>query len=350
MKKTGELLKEIREKKGLSLNEISLALKISPKVLKAIEEADPANLPAKTFLRGFVQSYANYLKTNSDEIMNTFYEEVGSTRPKPLIRETVVNENETSVNVDSQSNSAEANTASAQIQTRAQVQKSNTTDKEHLAPINEKSNTKSIIIAVVGAILLCFILFTKKMIDKYSKEAQVDNNIQVSQPIDTETPKASDAEVAAATTAASTPAPTASPSISPVPSPSLITSLTQNKSVAPSPIPSPIGTSQSNATAAATPVTTATAAPAPTPSPKPEEEKNKSVELIIEALDTVDIEYASNNGKKSSLKLSAEQVHTFKSKNGLKVTISNGGAVNLILNGRDQGIPGDLGKPITLSY
>jgi cytoskeleton protein RodZ len=76
----------------------------------------------------------------------------------------------------------------------------------------------------------------------------------------------------------------------------------------------------------------------------------KSIELIIEALDNVEIEYSSNNGKKSSLKLAAEQVHTFKSKNGLKLSISNGGAVNLILNGRDLGIPGNLGKSINLSY
>lgn len=344
MKKTGELLKEIREKKGLSLNEISLALKISPKVLKAIEEADPANLPAKTFLRGFVQSYANYLKTNSDEIMNTFYEEVGSTRPKPLIRETLND----SDNINSNEIKTDAEAAiQTPIQTRSQVQQSNTTDKTHLAPINEKNNTKSIIIAVIGAILLCFILFTKKMIDKYSKEAQVDNNVQVSQPIENETPKTQEEQsttVALGNAATPTPSPSSSPT--PSPTPSLIASLTQNKSVAPTPVPSPVSTTQSTATTTSTPAPI----PTPSPSPKPEEEKSKSVELIIEALDTVDIEYASNNGKKSSLKLSSEQVHTFKSKNGLKVTISNGGAVNLILNGRDQGIPGDLGKPITLSY
>ncbi len=54
MKKTGEILEKAREEKGLSLHEIGLSLKISSKVLKAIEEGDEAHLPAKTFLRGFL--------------------------------------------------------------------------------------------------------------------------------------------------------------------------------------------------------------------------------------------------------------------------------------------------------
>ena len=86
MKKTGELLKKARESKGLSLHEIGLSLKINSKVLKAIEDDDQKNLPAKTFLRGFVQSYAHYLKLNMDEVMALFAEEMGSTRPAPNIK------------------------------------------------------------------------------------------------------------------------------------------------------------------------------------------------------------------------------------------------------------------------
>jgi cytoskeleton protein RodZ len=73
MKKTGEILRKAREEKGLSLNEIGLSLKISSKVLKAIEEGNERQLPAKTFLRGFVQSYANYLHLDTDKILEIFY-------------------------------------------------------------------------------------------------------------------------------------------------------------------------------------------------------------------------------------------------------------------------------------
>src|SRR6185312_15354404 len=55
MRKIGEILKSEREKKDLSLHEIGMSLKINPKILKAIEESDEKNLPAKTFLRGFIR-------------------------------------------------------------------------------------------------------------------------------------------------------------------------------------------------------------------------------------------------------------------------------------------------------
>ncbi len=74
------------------------------------------------------------------------------------------------------------------------------------------------------------------------------------------------------------------------------------------------------------------------------------MELIVEALDAVEIEYSAPNGKVQKIRLSPEQVHTFKSRSGLSIQFSNGGAVNLILNGKDLGIPGDLGKSIKLSY
>lgn len=74
------------------------------------------------------------------------------------------------------------------------------------------------------------------------------------------------------------------------------------------------------------------------------------MELIVEALDSVEIEYSSQTGKSQKIRLSAEQVHTFKSRSGLKISFSNGGAVNLIVNGKEVGIPGDLGKSINLSY
>jgi cytoskeleton protein RodZ len=48
--------------------------------------------------------------------------------------------------------------------------------------------------------------------------------------------------------------------------------------------------------------------------------------------------------------LVADQVHTFKNKSGLKLNISNGGAVNVILNGKDLGVPGEIKKPLKLTY
>nr|WP_295902369.1 helix-turn-helix domain-containing protein [uncultured Bdellovibrio sp.] len=385
MKKTGEILKKAREEKGLSLHEIGLSLKINSKVLKAIEEGDDAHLPAKTFLRGFVQSYANFLHLDSEKVLEVFYEEMGSTRPKPYIRphdgeKAEVKEEAAATTATSTQASTSASTATPAAKTETSeatvtpIRKATPppSSSDGMQSLRENKSSKTIIIAVIGVVLVGLILFTKKMIDKYSKEAEVPSNevaqtIEGATPVTEETPtlvenettdkKEATSPLGNLTTAptpsapASLPSPTptptkpmtaATPVATPTPSPTPVTkpSPTPTPVASPSPSPSP--------TPSATPV--ASPSPTPTPKPTPKEEANKPVELIVEALDTVEIEYASPTGKPQKIKLSAEQVHTFKSKSGLKINFSNGGAVNLILNGKEVGIPGDLGKPIKLSY
>jgi cytoskeleton protein RodZ len=70
----------------------------------------------------------------------------------------------------------------------------------------------------------------------------------------------------------------------------------------------------------------------------------------VEALENVEISYSTAGGTPQKVKLNGEQTHTFRSQSGLKLNISNGAAVNIILNGRDLGKPGDAGKPISLTY
>ncbi len=386
MKKTGEILKKAREEKGLSLNEVGLSLKISSKVLKAIEDGDEKNLPAKTFLRGFVKSYASYLRLDADKVLETFYEEYGSTRPQPYIRPTnepikeVLHETKPSTTeeaaekvpakpVEKPVEKVEKPTPEATVTPIRSVQSTPsapTTKAEPYSPLQEKKNTKTIVICVIGALLVGLILFTKKMIDKYTKEAEVPV-AQVEQTMEGATPVATAAPVESMTPeptpqasplsdltkkpTATVPATMATPKATPV-----TTNTTEKVNPAATPL---VSATPAKATPAPTPaqspaaavVANPTASPTPTPSPSPkQEEKNKPVELIVEALDSVEIEYSAPNGKPQKIKLSAEQVHTFKSRSGLKISFSNGGAVNLILNGKEVGIPGDLGKPIKLSY
>jgi cytoskeleton protein RodZ len=86
MSNIGELLKRTREEQGLSIHEVSLALKINSKILQAIEDGDKNHLPAKTFLRGFVRSYASYLHLDQKSTMDAFSNEYGSTLPKSNAR------------------------------------------------------------------------------------------------------------------------------------------------------------------------------------------------------------------------------------------------------------------------
>lgn len=396
MKQTGEKLKSARLSKGLSLHEISLAIKVSSKILQGIEEGDLEHLPAKTFLRGFVQSYANYLKLDTDDILKTFYEEMGSTKPKEQ---------------------SESSAASNVLNT-----KSESSDKAPGLSI-PTVKFKSIMTVVTVLVLIISIVSIKKIIDKYQKETALDSSL-VEAVKTTEEPKSeAGANVETQATPGSTataplsqdainssantvnsvvnsssakPAPTTqtgsvSSATQPVPAvqstplanPSVTTPTTQsptgNVQTPPSkPVAKPQTTTTNALTVSSTTNVTSNNAPSqatvatkketsvePMPTPASANAPNtgasttnatikpdvkKQIELIIEALDKVDIEYTSNSGKAGKISLSTDQVHTFKGSNGLKLKISNGGAVNIILNGKEVGIPGDLGKPISLSY
>lgn len=162
MKKTGEALKD-REDKGLSLHEIGLSLKINSKILKAIEDGDMENLPAKTFLRGFVQSYAHYLRLDSEEILNLFTEEMGSTRPSPLIK------------------SLEPLGAPGMDQNILDEPPSVNIEKpKFFPPIEFKIKT-----FIYGFVILCLVglIFTvKKVVDRYQREAIVES-VTVESPL-----------------------------------------------------------------------------------------------------------------------------------------------------------------------
>lgn len=85
MKITGELLKSERVSKGLSIQEVAQTLKLSRKIITEIEAGNAEALPAKTFVRGFVKSYAQLLKLDTDVVLRQFQEEMGSTTPLPKV-------------------------------------------------------------------------------------------------------------------------------------------------------------------------------------------------------------------------------------------------------------------------
>lgn len=383
MKKTGAILKKAREEKGLSLHEIGLSLKINSKILRAIEEGDEENLPAKTFLRGFVQSYSNYLHIDTQMVLISFYEEMGSTTPQPFIRESEKKEEAAQeASTPSSTESTVMPEAKAEAPARLEDSKpdadvismkpeptSTSTSTQKVEPLRALSDNrfkKSLGWLALAIILVVSIGFTKRMIDKYSKEAEVPS-AEVAQTMEGATPvisEATDVEDAVEDILEdpdTNPSPTQNTT-----EPDSTASIAADKLTTPS---TPTKTTQE------IPVKTEEAknedvkvvkekvekkeevkneppkeeAKAPVDNKK-DEVTQKPVELIVEALDAVEIEYASASGKMQKIKLTSEQVHTFKSKSGLKINFSNGGAVNLILNGNDIGIPGDLGKPIKLAY
>ena len=67
----GATLRAEREKKGLSLDDVSNALKIPARTIRVLEEGDRENFPHIAYAKGFLRSYGNYLGIPQEEMLQT---------------------------------------------------------------------------------------------------------------------------------------------------------------------------------------------------------------------------------------------------------------------------------------
>ncbi len=78
---SGEVLRAAREKRKLTLEDVSAAIHVRAAQLRAIEEGNIDALPGMTYAVGFVKSYASYLKLNPIDLGNKFKAEHGALKP-----------------------------------------------------------------------------------------------------------------------------------------------------------------------------------------------------------------------------------------------------------------------------
>jgi hypothetical protein len=69
---TGDLLREVREAWGLTLEAVAKRTRIMGSQLTAIEREEFAALPARVYTRGFVMSYARELGLDADHVWRCF--------------------------------------------------------------------------------------------------------------------------------------------------------------------------------------------------------------------------------------------------------------------------------------
>src|ERR1700752_1228432 len=68
----GAKFRQAREKKELTLDQVSNVTKISSRMLKAIEEEHFDQLPGGVFNKGFIRAYAKHLGLNDEEAVNDY--------------------------------------------------------------------------------------------------------------------------------------------------------------------------------------------------------------------------------------------------------------------------------------
>jgi cytoskeletal protein RodZ len=74
----GSRLKEAREVKGISLDELQKVTKIQKRYLIGIEEGNYSIMPGKFYIRAFIKQYAEAVDLNPEEIFDLYKEDVPS--------------------------------------------------------------------------------------------------------------------------------------------------------------------------------------------------------------------------------------------------------------------------------
>src|SRR5262245_66450754 len=72
MTSVGGHLRALRERRGLSLDEISRATRVASRYLEALEADRFAALPAPVFTRGFILAYCQALGESADEALGIY--------------------------------------------------------------------------------------------------------------------------------------------------------------------------------------------------------------------------------------------------------------------------------------
>jgi cytoskeleton protein RodZ len=83
MSSLGPYLRDLRQRHGVSVDDISRATRIGREYLEALETGDLAKLPAPVFVRGFIRAYCQALGEPVDEGLERYGERVSGDVPHP---------------------------------------------------------------------------------------------------------------------------------------------------------------------------------------------------------------------------------------------------------------------------
>ncbi|MEQ1722971.1 MAG: helix-turn-helix transcriptional regulator [Pseudobdellovibrio sp.] len=305
MKITGELLKSERVNKNLSVQDVALSLKLSSKIINAIEAGNLDSLPAKTFVRGFVKSYAQLLKLDADVVLRQFQEEMGSTNPLPKVPPPMP--------VPMNENNIKAPRPALKHTSQNYANKNPSVPNANL---NSENPRKIILMISIAVALVVVLVLTNKIIDSF---------------------KANPVAVTTETTQTLAQSPEEVPPVVAASADISVAVISQDIAIAKSTdstAPEPIAVKTENT------VDEAFA-----------KSSGKAVEVLIEGRKETEVFYAKGDSTKfTSLKISANQVHILRSKVGLYLKASDVSAIKISVNGVEYGLPSSNNKAVKLAF
>lgn len=78
-------MRHARETAGLSIDDVARQLKLAPRQVQALEAGDYAQLPGRTFVRGFLRNYARLLGLDGDALLATLPEGASASLDRPTL-------------------------------------------------------------------------------------------------------------------------------------------------------------------------------------------------------------------------------------------------------------------------
>lgn len=87
MRTVGQILKEEREKKFYTLDEIEKSTKIRKQLLEALEKGQYFKLPPPTFVQGFIKNYGRFLGLETNKLLAIYRREFSEGKNPPRILE-----------------------------------------------------------------------------------------------------------------------------------------------------------------------------------------------------------------------------------------------------------------------
>jgi cytoskeleton protein RodZ len=324
MKITGELLKSERINKNLTVQDVALSLKLSSKLVNALEAGNLDDLPAKTFVRGFVKSYAQLLKLDADIVLRQFQEEMGSTSPLPKVPPPTPTPNMTE-------------TIKAQkpaLKHTSQNYANKTPTAPQQANLNKEKNTKQIVIMIsVAVVLVLALVIGNKVFENFKSDP-----IAIEVPVKAQVATSNSADGSPATSSDLTNAALAASADTQVAVMTSKDATAATEEVIPPPTVEDVVATQSTINTSA-------------PEGGFQKSNGKPVEIMLEAKKDTEIFYAKGDSKQFvSLKLAAGHVEVIRSKVGLYIKVADAGSVKLSVNGIDTGYAGANNKEVKLSF
>lgn len=91
MRTVGQVLKQTREEKFYTLEEVEKATKIRKELLEALEQGQYKKLPPSTFVQGFIKNYGKFLGLDTEKLLAIFRREFSDQKNPPRILDSFIN-------------------------------------------------------------------------------------------------------------------------------------------------------------------------------------------------------------------------------------------------------------------